>query len=70
MDHDHCLDLVINEENFVENNLIEIEDLKVQHDKQFVDSKEIKNRLMKKVKFYLLMEHQVMGNFVDGGMIV
>jgi hypothetical protein len=70
MDHDHCRDLVINEENFVENNLIEIEDLKVQHDKQFVDSKEIKNRFMKKVKFYLLMEHQVMGNFVDGGMIV
>lgn len=38
MDHDHYLDLVINEVNFVENNLIEIEDLMVQHDKQFVDS--------------------------------
>jgi len=39
MDQDHCLDLVINEENFVENNLIEIEDLMVQPDKLFVDSK-------------------------------
>jgi hypothetical protein len=40
MVHDHYLDLVINEENFEENNLIEIEDLMVQHDRQFVDSKE------------------------------
>jgi len=39
MDHDHYQDLVINEENFVGNNLIEIVDLMVQHDKQFVDSK-------------------------------
>ncbi len=39
MDHDHYQDLVINEENFVENNLIVIVDLMVQHDKQFVDSK-------------------------------
>jgi hypothetical protein len=47
MDQDHYLDLVINEENFVENNLIEIEDLTVQHDKQFVDSNE--NRFLKKL---------------------
>jgi len=39
MGQDHCLDWVINEENFVENNLIEIEDLMVQPDKLFVDSK-------------------------------
>jgi hypothetical protein len=48
MDHDHSLDLVINEENFVENNLIEIEDLRVQHDKLFVDSKKKKMIIFKK----------------------
>lgn len=42
MDNDHCLDLGVNEENFVENNLIEIEGLTVRHGKQFVDSKEMR----------------------------
>ena len=40
MDCDHYLGSVINEENFVVNNLIEIVDLMVPHDKQFVDSKD------------------------------
>ena len=44
MDCDHCLDLVINEENFVVNNLIEIVDLMVRHDKPFVDSKDRRRR--------------------------
>jgi hypothetical protein len=65
------LDWVINEENFVENNLIEIEDLMARHDRQFVES-EIINRveLFKKRKLILLKKHQVMGNFVDVVMIV
>jgi hypothetical protein len=65
------LDWVIDEENFVENNLIEIEDLMARHDRQFVES-EIINRveLFKKRKLILLKKHQVMGNFVDVVMIV
>ncbi len=69
MDHDRCLDWVINEENFVENSLIEIEDLRVQHDKQFVDSK-LKKQNDFKMKNDLLMKHQVKENFVDVVMIV
>jgi hypothetical protein len=34
----HYRDLVINVENFVENNWIEIEDFEVQHENQFVES--------------------------------
>jgi hypothetical protein len=50
MDHDHYQGLVINEENFVENNLIEIEDLRVQHDKQSVDSIKRKKKNMREMK--------------------
>lgn len=39
----HYQDLVINVENFVENNSIEIEDFEVQHDEQNVDSLIIKS---------------------------
>lgn len=42
MDCDHCRDLGVDEENFEENNLIEIEGLRVRHGKQFVDSKKMR----------------------------
>ena len=51
MDPDHYLDLAVNEENFVENNLIGIEDLMVRRDRRFVDSNEktvLKNWLVKR----------------------
>jgi hypothetical protein len=48
MGQDHCLDWVINEENFVENNLIEIGDLMVQHDKQFVDSNVKRDKIIRR----------------------
>ena len=38
MVRDHRTDLIINEANFEGNNLIETEDLRVQLDRQFVDS--------------------------------
>jgi hypothetical protein len=57
----------------VENNLIEIEDLMVQPDKLFVDSKWKQIEGFSEKKNYrnnLLKKHQVMENFVDVVMIV
>jgi hypothetical protein len=54
MNHDQYPDLVINEENFVGNNWIEIEDLRAQHDKEFVGSKYRfykKNKTKKEILF-------------------
>ncbi len=46
MERIHYQDLIINGENFVENNSIEIEDFEVQHDKHFVESLMIKSEIL------------------------
>lgn len=58
----HLLDLIINEENFAENNSIEIEDFEVRYDEHFDGSIKENNLKVKRQKEILRINNPAMVN--------